>query len=169
MTSFIVYDLGTHNTDRERPYVICFYRLNELAGRYNRDLTHDEGQKCKKDTIAFDGDNCVETVLDFCLKLKRVERKDNNNKILEYSLQLHAHNGWGFDTWIVLKILSCDKRFVNNNRNGKGIIELKLSNGYFETNRKQKPQYLHFICGMTQLNFSFKKLGKTFKLQRELL
>ena len=39
LTNFIVYDLETHNTDRARPYVFCFYRLSKLAGRYNRDLT----------------------------------------------------------------------------------------------------------------------------------
>ena len=71
MTNFIVYDLETHNTDRARPYVFSFYRLSKLAGRYNHDLTHDEIEKYKKDTIAFDGDNCVETALDFCLELKR--------------------------------------------------------------------------------------------------
>ena len=30
---FIVFDLETHNTDRARPYVFCFYRLSKLAGR----------------------------------------------------------------------------------------------------------------------------------------
>ena len=69
MTKFIVYDLETHDTDRAKPYVFCFYRLGKLAGRYNRDLTSDEIDKCKKDTIAFDGDNCVEKALDFCSKL----------------------------------------------------------------------------------------------------
>ena len=39
LTNFIVYDLETHNTDRARAYVFCFYRLSKLAGRYNRDLT----------------------------------------------------------------------------------------------------------------------------------
>ena len=62
LTNFIVYDLETRNTDRARPYVFCFYRLSKLAGRYNRDLTHDEREKCKKDTIAFDGDNCAENL-----------------------------------------------------------------------------------------------------------
>ena len=33
LTNFIVYDLETHNADRGRPYVFCFYRLSELAGR----------------------------------------------------------------------------------------------------------------------------------------
>ena len=34
---------------------------------------------------------------------------------------------------------------------------------------KQIPQYLHFRCGMTHLNYKLEKLGKTFKLQKELL
>ena len=79
LTNFVVYDLETHNTDRARPYVFYFYRLSKLAGRYNRDLTHDERQNCKKDTIAFDGDDCVEKALDFCLKLKGEERKVKKN------------------------------------------------------------------------------------------
>ena len=60
LTNFITYDLETYNTDRTSAYVFCFYRLSKLDGRYNRDLTPDELEKCRKDTIAFDGDNCVE-------------------------------------------------------------------------------------------------------------
>ena len=112
MTNFIVYDLETHNTDRARTFVFCFYRLSKLADRYNRDLTKDELDKCKKETIAFDGGNCFEKALDFCLKLKGEEYKDKKGKVLEYNLQLHAHNGPGFDTWIILNNLSCDKRML---------------------------------------------------------
>ena len=171
LTNFIVNDLETHNTDRARPYVFCFYRLSKLAGRYNRDLTKEEIDKCKKDTIAFDGDICVEKALDFCLKLKGQEYKDKKGKVLEYNLQLHAHNASGFDTWIVLNNLPCNKRIVITIKNGKGIIELKIFNGYIQnkTNTKQIPQYLHFRCCMTHLKYSLKKLGKTFKIQKELL
>ena len=169
LSSFIVYDLETHNTDGARPYVFCFYRLSKLAGRYNRDSTKDEIDKCKKDTIAFDGDNCVEKALDFCLKLKGEEYKDKKEEILEYNLQLHAHNGSGFDTWRILNYLPCDKRIVNIIKNGKRIIELKVFNGWIEKNKKQIPLFLHFRCGMTLLNYSFEKLGKTFKLQKEIL
>ena len=168
LTSFIVYDLETHNTDRARPYVFCFYRLSKLAGRYNCDLTIDGIEKCKKDTIAFDGDNCVEKNLDFCLKIKGEEYKDEKGKDLEYNLQLHAHNGSGFDTCIVSKNLLCDKTIVNLIKNGKGIIELKVFNGYIEKQKKIPPN-LHFRCGMIHLNYSLKKLGKTFRLQKELL
>ena len=112
LTNFIVYNLETHKTERARPYVFCFYRLSKLAGRCNRDLTRDETDKCKKDTIAFDGDNCVDKALDFCLKLKGEEYKDKKGKVLEYTSQLQAHNGSGFDTWIVLNNLSCDKKLL---------------------------------------------------------
>ena len=108
--------------------MFCLYRLSKLAGRYNRDLTPDELDKCRKDTIVFDGDNCVEKALDFCLKLK--EERKVKNKIVEYNLQLQANNGSGFDTWIKLNNLPCDKDIVGDSiKNGKGIIELKVFNG----------------------------------------
>ena len=171
LTNFIVYDLETYSTDRARPYCISFYRLSKLAGRYSRDLNPSELDKCRKDTIVFDGDDCIEKALDFCLKLKGEERRTSlNNKIVEYNLQMHAHNGSGFDTWIILNNLPCDKHIVGDIiKNGKGVIELKVFNGYIYKKNKQFPQYIHFRCGMTHLNYSLKKLGKTFKLQKELL
>ena len=82
---------------------------------------------------------------------------------------LHAHNGSGFDTWVILNNLDCDKHIVNIIRNGKCIIELKVFNGYINKNNEQIPQYLQFRCGMTHLNYSLKKLGKPFKLPKSLL
>ena len=128
LTNFIVYDLETHNTDRACPYNMTFYRLSKIAGRYERDPTQKELQKSIKDTIAFSGDDCVNNALDYLLKLKGEERKVKN-KIVEYNLQMHAHNGSGFDTWIVLNNLPCDKHIVDIIKNGKGIIELKVFNG----------------------------------------
>ena len=125
LTNFIVYDLETHNTDRARPYNMNFYRFSKIAGRYERDPTKEELQKSIKYTIAFAGDNCINNALHFCLKLKGDERKVKN-KIVEYNLQMHAHNGSGFDTWIVLNNLPCDKHIVDIIKNGKGIIELKV-------------------------------------------
>ena len=169
MSNFIVYDLETHKADRARPYVFCFYRLSKLAGRYNRDLTLEEREKCKKDTIAFDGDKCTEKALDFCLKLKKEEFKDKKGKVLDSNLQLHAHNGSSFDSWIVLKNLPCDKHIVGGViKTVKGIIQFKVLNSYIEKNKEQIRHYLHFRCGMTHLIYSLRKLGRTFKLQKEL-
>ena len=82
-----------------------FLSIKKLAGRYNRDLTSDEIEEYKKDIIAFDGGNCVENALDYCLKLRGDEYKDKKGKDLEYNHQLHGHNESGFDTWIVLNNL----------------------------------------------------------------
>ena len=155
--------METHNTDRAKPYVF-FYRLSKLAGRYNHDLTKYEKEKCKEETIGFDGDDCFMNALDFCLKLKGEEREDAKNKFFEYNLQLHAHNGSGFDTWIVLNNLPCDERTVIIIKNGKGIIELKIFNVYI--GNKQIPQYLHFRCGIIHLCYSLKKSGESFILQK---
>ena len=153
LTIFITCDLKAHNTDRARPYVFFFYRLSKLAGKYNRDLTPDEIQKRINGTIAFDGDICLSKALDFCLKLKGEERKVKII-LVEYNLQLHTHNGSGFDKWVVLNNLDCDKRIVNINKNSKGVIEMKVFNGCIKKIKKQIPQYLHFRCGMTHLNYS---------------
>ena len=148
---------------------MTFYLLSKIAGRYERDPSQEELQKSIKDTTAFAGDNCIGNALDFCLKLKGEERKVNN-KIVEYNLQLHAHNGSAFDTWIVLNNLPCDKHIVGDIiKKGKGIISLKIFNGYIYNGRKQISRYLIFRCGMTHLNCSSKKLGKTFKLPKEPL
>ena len=144
LTNFIVYDLETNNTDRARPYNMTFYRLSKIAGRYHRDPTFEELEKSKKDTIAFSGDDCISTALDYCLRFKGEERKVKN-KIVEYNLQLHAHNGSGFDTWIVSNNLPCDKRIVDEIKNGKGIIELKVFNCLVE----KKNKFLNiFISGV---------------------
>ena len=83
---------------------------------------------------------------------------------------MHAHNGSSFDSWIILSNLPCDKHIVGDIiKNGKGIISMKIFNGYNEKIKKQIPQFLIFRCGMTHLNYSLKKLGKNFKLQKELL
>ena len=152
----------------EQTYVFCFYRLCKLAGKYDRDLTRCEIDECKKDTIAFGGDKCVENGLDFCLNLKGEEEKVKKNNIIESNSQLHAHNGTGFDTWIFLNNLSCVKKDVQIIKNREGVIELKIFNGYTEHNKKQIPQNFHFRCGMTNLKFSPERLGITFKLQKKL-
>ena len=46
---------------------------------------------------------------------------------------------------------------------------MRILNGYLQYNKKQFRQYLNFRIGMTHLNYSLKKLGKTFKLEKELL
>ena len=72
------------------------------------------------------------------LKFKVEERK-NKNKIVEYNLQLHAHNGSGFDIWIILNNLPCDKHIAANIKNGKGISSLGVFNGYVQNKENKFP------------------------------
>ena len=55
LTNFVVYDIETHNTDRNKPFCIPFYRLSKFAGRYKRDLTPYEKEKCQKRHFSFYG------------------------------------------------------------------------------------------------------------------
>ena len=81
-------------------------------------MTPNEFQKCKNDTLVFVGDDCISKTLDFCLKFKAEEEK-NKKKLVEYNLQLHAQNGSGFDSWIKLNNLPCDKHIYDIIKNGK--------------------------------------------------
>ena len=148
---------------------MIFYRLSKIASRYNRDPAREDLKKSINDTMSFEGDNCIGNAFDFLLEFQGEELKIEN-KIVEYNLQLHAHNGSGFDTWIILSNLPSDKHLVGDViKNGKEIISMKSFNGYICNGEKQIPQYAIFRCGMTHLNYPLEELGKTFKLPKELL
>ena len=84
--------------------------------------------------------------------MKGKEQKVKNKKV-EFNLQLHAHNGSRFDTWIILKKLPCDKHIVDFIKTGKNVIEIKQFIGYVQNSRKQVLYYLHFRCGMIFLKY----------------
>ena len=91
-----------------------------------------------------------------------------NNERVEFNLQLHAHNGSGFDTSIILDNLPFDKHIVDIIKNGKGIISKKVFNNYIQNGGKQIPQCLIFTCGKTHLSCSLKKLGETVKITKRI-
>ena len=70
-----------------------------------------------------------------------------------------AHNGSGFDGYVVLNSLHQWRSVVNLIRNGAGIVSLKIFNGYVDQNTKI-PQYVHFRRGRVHINKSLKKNGK---------
>ena len=150
MTNSIVYDLETYYLDKAKPHNKTFYRLSKIAAKFTRDLTPNE-----IDTLVFPGEKCFSNALNFSKKYKGDERKVNN-KTGEYNLQLHAHNGSGFDTWIFLNNLPCNKRIDDIIKHGKRIFSLKVFNGYIQIDS----HYLIFRCGVAHLNFSIKKSVK---------
>ena len=89
----------------------------------------------------------------------RGEVKKVNNKIVEYNLYLIAHNGSGFDGYVVLNNLPQWRSVVNFFKNGGGFVSLKTFNGYVDQFKKN-PQYVQFRCGSVQINKSLKNRRK---------
>ena len=48
LTNMNVYDLETF---KAVPYASCIYRLSKISGKYNRDITRREYEKCKKNVL----------------------------------------------------------------------------------------------------------------------
>ena len=75
---------------------------------------------------------------------------------MEYNLHLIAHNGSGFDTYVVLNNLPQWRSVVNLNKKAAGIFSSEIFNGYVDQNKKI-PRYVHFRCGRVHINRSLKK------------
>ena len=121
-----------------------------MAVGCNLDLTPYKVGKSKNDTFVFDGDDCIVKSLEFLLKFKVAHRKVNI-RVVAYVVQLHAHNGSGFDTWIFLNNLPCEKLIVDIIKNEKSTISLKVFNGCIQNCKEQIPQNSIFRCGLTHL------------------
>ena len=166
LTNMIVYDIETFSTIKCVPYANCIYRLSKISGKYYRDISEKEYQKCLNDCIVFKGLDNINKMLDYVLPFKG-EPKRKNNKIVKYNLYLIAHNGSGFDSYVVLNNLP-QWRTVKLIKNGSGIVSLQIFNGYVDQNKKI-PQYVHLRCGLLHIKDSLKNIGKSYKLQPCLL
>ena len=167
LTNIVIYDLETFNKIRAVPYCSCIYKLSKTSGKYHRDITEQEYQKCLNDCVVFKGTDCINEMLDHVLSYKG-EPKKVKNKIVEYNLYLIAHNGSGFHSYVVLNNLPQWRRIVKPVKNGRGIVSLKIFNGYVDPVKKI-PQYVHFRCGRVHINKSLRKIGESYKLQPCLL
>ena len=167
LTNIVVYDLETFNKNRAVPYCSCIYKLSKVSGKYHRDISEQEYQKCLNDCVVIKGTDCINEMLDHVLSFKG-EPKKVKNKIVEYNLYLIAHNGSGFDSSVVLKNLPQWRSIVKLIKNGAGVVSLKIFNGYVDQNQKI-PQYVHFRCGRVHINKSLRKIGESYKLQESLL
>ena len=79
-----------------------------------------------------------------------------------------AHNGSGFDSYVVINNLPQWRKVVNLIKNGAGIVSLKIFNEYVDEIEK-RPQYVHFRCGRVYFDSSLKTVGVSYKLHPSLL
>ena len=166
LTNVVVYDIETFSTIKCIPYANCIYRLSKISGKYYRDISEKEYQKCLNDCIVFKGLDNINKMLDYVLQFKG-EPKKINNKIVKYNLYLIAHKGSGFDSYVVLNNVP-QWRTIKLIKDGSGIVSLQIFNGY-EDPVKKVPQYVHFRCGLLHIKDSLKNIGRSYKLQENLL
>ena len=167
LTNMIVYELETFNTDKAVPYANCMYRFSKNSGKFNRDITQREYENCRKDCVVFNGTDSINEMLEHVLQFKG-EAKKGNNKIVNYTICLLAHNGSGFDSYVVLNIPPQWRTVVSLMKNGSGIVSLKTFNGCVDENKKII-QYVLFRCGRVHINSSLKNIGISHKIQPSLL
>ena len=135
LTNNIAYNLETYMKYRAFPFCGCSYKLRKTFGKYNRDITENEYQKCSNDCVVFDGSVCNNDMLDHVLSF-RGQTKKFKNKIVEYILYMIVHNGSGFDSCVVLNNLPQWRCVVNLIKNGAGNISPKIFNGYVDEKKK---------------------------------
>ena len=99
---------------------------------------------------------------------ENLKKSEMKYEIVEYNLYLIAHNGSGFDSYVVLNNLPQWRTVVKLIKNGAGIISHKIFNGYVDQNKNLR-QYVHFRCGRVHINKSLRKIGESYKLQESLL
>ena len=153
--------MESFNEIRAVPYRSCIYKLSKISGKYHRDISEQEYQKCLNDCVVFKGTDCINEMLDHVLSFKG-EPKKLNNRIVEHNLYLIAHNGSGFDSYVVLNNSTQWRSIVDFIKNGAGIVSPKIFNGYVDQNKKI-PQYVHFRCGRVHINKGLKEIGKSYK------
>ena len=94
-------------------------------------------------------------MLDHVLQFKG-EPKRVNNKFGEDIFYILAHNGSGFDSYVVLNNRTQWRTVVSLIRNGSGIVSLKNFHGSVDGNKKN-PQFVLFRCGQFHIKISLKK------------
>ena len=91
-------------------------------------------------------------MLDLVLSFKG-EPKKVKNKFVEYNPYLIAHNGTGFDSYVVLNNLPQWRSIVEVIKNGRGIVSLKIFNVYVDQSEKYLEMYISDVeeCILTKV------------------
>ena len=177
LENVFVFDLETHN-DQEfaEAYAAGLYDVNRLRDKWDRDLTPDELVIERENVTVFDSSNgnCVMNMLKYISeKYEGDERtyidKDGDEMVSSYRLLLVAHNGSGFDSWVVLNSLIKEITDLKIKKTARGLISLSFRCGVKIVNSVEVLQYVKFTCSKSHIKGSLEKIGREYNLQPELL
>ena len=122
-----MYDLETFNKIRAVQYCSCINKLSKISSTYNRDISEKENQKCLNGCVVCKGTDCITEMLGNVLSFKGAAKRFKI-KIVEKNLYMVAHNGSGFDSYVVLNNLPPWRYVFNLIKNGTGIVPVKRFN-----------------------------------------
>ena len=69
-----MYDLETFIKIRVVPYCSCIYKLSKISGKYHRDISEQDFQKCLNDCVVFKGTDCNNEMLDHVYRSKENQK-----------------------------------------------------------------------------------------------
>ena len=118
--------MQTFKKIRAVPYCGCIYKLSKISGKYHRDISEQENQKCLNNWVVFKGTGCIKEMLDHALSFEG-EPKKVKEKIVEKILYLIAHKGRGFDSYAVFIILHNGQVLLNYLKTKLVLFHLKYS------------------------------------------
>ena len=158
----INYVLETISTDKCVPYAVGLHKINKTSGKNYRDIAYQELEKCTIKCGVFKGTNFLNEMLENKSESKgeAIRVKD---KFVIYYLNLFAHHGFGFDTYLVLTNTPQKRTVLDLIKNSAGLILLKLFNGHVDQNKK----FLNTLISDVEKFISnyLKKVEKSYKLQ----
>ena len=168
LENVFVFDLETHNDGEfAEAYAAGLYNVNRLKDKWDKDLTPHELEIEKENVIIFDTStgNCIMNMLKYISENYEGDERtyidrDGDEIVSSYRLLLIAHNGSGFDSWVVLNSLTRDITDLKIIKTARGLISLSFRCGVKIVNTVEVPQYVKFTCSKSHIKGSLEKIER---------
>ena len=76
-----MYGLEIFEKIRVVPSCSCIYKLSKISGKFHRDMSEQEFQKCLNDCVIFKGTDCINEMLYQVLSFKGDVKKVKNRVV----------------------------------------------------------------------------------------
>ena len=95
---------------------------------------------------SFTGDNTIH------------KNKSGANIVKAYKIFLIAHNGSGFDLYIVMNNLDKNMTSLKKDKTERGLIKLSFRSGYMN----ETPQYIIVVCTKSPISRPLAEIGRKY-------
>ena len=124
-------------SDKHVKSFVMFYNPEKVQSPLTYIIVYDFETFYKGRAVPYCSSEMSDHVLSFKGEAEKVRKKR-----VEYNLFMVAHDGSGFDSYVVLNNLPQWPSVVKTINNGVGITSLKIFNGYVDENEKFPNMYI---------------------------